>query len=265
MKSRDEILKAQEDRMNNINDSFNNPELKKAKEMPIGSVAMHGGKKMKKVGPKKWEPVKGEGKSEGGSKGDLAKFETKGGHKIPEKLQDGSKKPSVFDFPPSTRAEDLKEMSDAYAKVHGKDSFGAKMMMGLSNIKEQNGNTRAAGSDADKNASAAISRQTNFKDDKELEERKPEAENKRGDLSQTYKDFSAAMKKRIADPENPKHEKKVRNLIEKVAVNAGMSKEEAKSIPWTEDDTFGGGSKTSVEAAVKHLKEMHKEIKQDNS
>ena len=159
MKTRDEILKARQDRINNINDSFNNPELKKAREMPIGSVAMHGGKKMKKVGPKKWEPVKGEGKSEGGSKGDLAEFKTKGGHKIPEKLQDGSKKPSVFDFPGSARAEDLKEMSDAYAKVHGKDSYGAKMMMGLSKIKEQNGNTRAAGSDADKNRDAAISRQ----------------------------------------------------------------------------------------------------------
>ena len=36
MKSRDEILKAQEDRMNNINDSFNNPELKKAKEIRTG-------------------------------------------------------------------------------------------------------------------------------------------------------------------------------------------------------------------------------------
>tara|TARA_R100000734_G_C3317348_1_gene110410 strand:- start:8 stop:643 length:636 start_codon:yes stop_codon:yes gene_type:complete len=68
MKTRDELIKAQHDRINNIVDSFNNPELKKAKEMPIGSVAMHGGQKMKKVGPKKWEPVKDENKDKKESK-----------------------------------------------------------------------------------------------------------------------------------------------------------------------------------------------------
>lgn len=53
MDARDYILKAKADRIQNIHDSF-----EKGKEAPIGTVAMHGGKQMKKVGPDKWEPVK---------------------------------------------------------------------------------------------------------------------------------------------------------------------------------------------------------------
>jgi len=58
MKERDELLKAQQDRLSHINDLF-----VKGKDLPIGSTSTHGGVKVKKVGPGKWEPVKGEGKA----------------------------------------------------------------------------------------------------------------------------------------------------------------------------------------------------------
>jgi len=53
MKERDEILKAQQDRISHINDAFI-----KGKDMPIGSTSIHGGVKVKKTAAGKWEPVK---------------------------------------------------------------------------------------------------------------------------------------------------------------------------------------------------------------
>jgi len=65
MKTRDEITKAQQDRIQHIHDSF-----AKGKELPIGTVRTHGGVEMKKTGPALWVPVKKEGTSESNKKTD---------------------------------------------------------------------------------------------------------------------------------------------------------------------------------------------------
>ena len=58
MKNRDELLKAQQDRMNHLSGSFSNSdELYKGKKADIGEVREHGGKKYKKMGEGKWVPV----------------------------------------------------------------------------------------------------------------------------------------------------------------------------------------------------------------
>lgn len=56
MKERDDLLKAQQDRINHIFDSF-----EKGKEVPVGTVSTQGGVKMQKVAPGKWSPVSDKG------------------------------------------------------------------------------------------------------------------------------------------------------------------------------------------------------------
>lgn len=56
MKERDDLLKAQQDRINHVFDSF-----EKGKEVPVGTISTQGGVKMQKVAPGKWSPVSDKG------------------------------------------------------------------------------------------------------------------------------------------------------------------------------------------------------------
>jgi hypothetical protein len=63
MKNRDEIIKARQDRLDHIRNSFSNQnELIKGKPAQIGEIREHGGKKMKKT-PQGWVPA-GDGKKD---------------------------------------------------------------------------------------------------------------------------------------------------------------------------------------------------------
>ena len=63
MKNRDDILKARQDRLDHISNSFSNQnELEKGKPAQIGEIREHGGKKMKKT-PQGWVPA-GDGKKD---------------------------------------------------------------------------------------------------------------------------------------------------------------------------------------------------------
>lgn len=62
MKDRDELLKAQQDRINHMTGQISNDEIQKGgRKAVIGEIREYNGVKYKKVGEGKWSPVKGEG------------------------------------------------------------------------------------------------------------------------------------------------------------------------------------------------------------
>lgn len=149
MKSREEILKARQDRLDHISESFN-----KAKEAPVGTVATHGGKKMKKVGSGKWEPVKEEGKKkEGDEKEEALKHNKARASKIMKNLFgldfefDFTYKPegdqivihpegynpdgTLFDMKDSHREKIIRTFRDKLPKAHAAPNMGGGVTVHL--------------------------------------------------------------------------------------------------------------------------------------